>query len=119
MSSATEFLAEGLDSHHPYLLSIFIPEKGQGPLGHCILNAHDFGRHRLVFPHLVIHNRLDLLDISRRQGSEMSKVESQAIGSDERPVLFHVRAQHLAQRGMDQMGGGMISLSVPPRRAID
>ena len=33
----------------------------------------------------------------------MDEVESQAIGRDERSRLLHVAAEHLAQRGMQQM----------------
>ncbi|HEY5994840.1 MAG TPA: hypothetical protein VIU46_09625, partial [Gallionellaceae bacterium] len=38
----------------------------------------------------------------------MGKVEAQPLGTDQRALLLHVVAEHGAQRGMQQMGGGMI-----------
>ena len=101
MRSAAEFFAERFNSHHPHLLAIFIAEEGQRALGHSILNAHHLGRDPLVLPHLVVHDRFNFIDIAGGQRSEMGKVESQAIRRDERPILFHVRAQQITQRGME------------------
>ena len=42
-------------------------------------------------------------------GGEMHEVESQAIGRDERAGLLDVRAEHLAQRRMQQMRGRVIA----------
>jgi hypothetical protein len=75
MRSAAELFAERFDSHHPHLLAIFIAEEGQCALGHRILNAHHLGRDPLVLPHLVVHDRFDLIDIARGQRSEVGKVK--------------------------------------------
>ena len=39
----------------------------------------------------------------------MLEVEAQAVGGDERAGLLHVRAQHLAQRRVQQVGGRVIA----------
>ena len=83
MRSATQLFTERFDCHHPHLLAVFIPEERQRAFGDRILNAHHLGLHPLVLPHLVVHDRLNLIDIARGQRSKMGKVESQAIRADQ------------------------------------
>ncbi len=44
----------------------------------------------------------------------MREVEAQPVGRDQRALLRHVIAEHLAQSFMQEMGGGMV---LPDRRA--
>ena len=39
----------------------------------------------------------------------MRKIEAQMIGRDERASLLHVRAENIAQCGIDQMRGGVVA----------
>ena len=49
----------------------------------------------------------------------MHEVESQTIGCHERARLLHVRAQHLSQCGVKQVGGGVVAARGVARRRID
>jgi hypothetical protein len=83
MRTTTEFFAERFDGHHPHLLAILIPKEGQRALGYRILNAHDLGGDSLILPHLVVHDRFNLIHIAGGQRSEVGKVEPQTIRPDE------------------------------------
>ena len=49
----------------------------------------------------------------------MREVEAQPVGRDQRALLRHVIAQHLAQRLVQQMRGGMVLADGGAARVID
>ena len=49
----------------------------------------------------------------------VDEVESQPIGRDERAGLLHVRPEHLAQRGVQQVRGGVIAADRIAARGVD
>ena len=49
----------------------------------------------------------------------MAEVEAQPVRGDERTLLFHVAAQHLAQRGMEQVGRGVVEHDMLAPVAVD
>ena len=49
----------------------------------------------------------------------MGEVEAQPVGSNQRTLLLHVRAQHLAEGEVNQVGGGMVVLRGLPQVFID
>ena len=53
--------------------------------------------------------RLDLVDLVARHRREVHEVEAQPIGRDQRARLLDVRAEHLPQRGVQQVGGGVVA----------
>ncbi len=53
-----------------------------------------------VLADLFVHQPLDPAQLFRRDGLKVREVEAQPVGSHQRPLLLHVSAQHLAQRGM-------------------
>ena len=59
--------------------------------------------HRRVPVHLLVDDALDAIEIVARDRLEVHEVEAQAIGRDERAGLLDVRAEHLAQRGVEQV----------------
>ena len=63
---------------------------------------------RRVVADLGVHERLDLAQLLRRHRLEMSEVETQPVGRHERAFLLHMRAQHLAQRRVQQVRGRMV-----------
>src|SRR6185503_20675794 len=81
--SATEFLAEGLDGHHPHLLAIFIAEEGQRALGDRILNAHDFCPDLFVFSNLAVYRRFNIVNVTGRQWPEVGKVKPKPIRTNQ------------------------------------
>ena len=57
---------------------------------------------------LRIHQTLDGRELRGGHGLKVREVEAQPIGRHQRAFLLHVSAEHLAQRRMQQMRGGMI-----------
>ena len=77
-----------------------------------LLRVLDRGVDGLVLEDRLVDDPLDLLSLLGRDGGEVDEVEAQAIGRDERARLLDVPAEHLAQRGVQQVRGGVIA----PRR---
>ena len=53
--------------------------------------------------------RLDLEPLLARDRAEVREVEPQPIRRHERPGLLDVRAEHLAQRRVEQVSGGVVA----------
>ena len=58
---------------------------------------------RRVAADLLVDDPLDAIELVARDRLEVHEVEPQAIGRDERSGLLHVRAEHLAQRRVQQV----------------
>ncbi len=93
---------------HAHLVAIFLAEQRFGA-----------GRDRLVGRHqprggigiLADHGvdlGLDALQLFRRHRLGMAEIEAQPLGRHQRALLRDMRPQHTLQRGMQQMGGGVI-----------
>ena len=60
------------------------------------------------------------LSISLRvERLRMREVETEPVGRDQRALLRHVRAEHAAERGVKEMGGGMVGADLLPARRVD
>jgi hypothetical protein len=73
-----------------------------------VVDRHFLGQHRGVLADFVVDDvfqRLDLLGLDRL---EVAEVEAQALAVDQRALLLHVVAEHLAQGGVQQVGGGVV-----------
>ena len=49
----------------------------------------------------------------------IAEVEAQPVGGDQRALLFDMIAEHVAQRRVQQVGGGVIQGDVRPARGVD
>ena len=58
---------------------------------------------------LFVHDALDVAPLVVGERLEVREVEAQPIRRDERAGLAHVRAQPLAQRGVQQVRGGVVA----------
>ena len=58
---------------------------------------------------LLVHEPLDFLDLGAVHGGVVGEVEAQAAGLDHAAGLLDVRAEHLAQRGVQQVRGGVVA----------
>src|SRR5262249_19622356 len=63
---------------------------------------------------LLVHEALDAVELLAAHGLEMDEVEAQPIGRDKRARLLDMRPEHLAQRRMQQVSGGVGSAARPP-----
>ncbi len=92
----------------------FSPKSAIAPLATAALYGFSSVTHVDVVPDRAIHAQFDLGLLGGLHRSVMREVESQTIGLHERALLVHVLAEHLAQRGVQEMRGGVIALGVPP-----
>ena len=90
----------------------FSPNSAIAPgLDRFLRRAH-LGRHRRVAVDLRVDDPLDAVDLLARHRLKVHEVEAQPIGRDQRSRLLHVRAEHLAQRRVQQMRRRVVA----PRR---
>ena len=68
---------------------------------------------------LLVDDALDRIDLLARDRREVHEVEPQAIGRDERSRLLDVRAEHLAQRRVQQVRRGVIAPRRVAHRVVD
>ena len=64
------------------------------------------------------HHVLDRVAIVLGERAVEGEVEAQAIGMHQRSRLAHAGSQPLAQRGVEQMGGGVVALGAPAQRLV-
>ena len=65
--------------------------------------------HRGVPQDLLVHQALDFFDLGAVHGGVVREIEAQAAGLHHAARLLDVRAQHLAQRGVQQVRGGVVA----------
>ncbi len=113
MGAAAQFDAVGavvLDPHRQDadLVAIFLAEQRHRALGDRLVRAHQAGRDRLVVADVRIHLGLDRGDVVGAERAVVREVEAEAVGRDQAALLRHVRAEPVAQRGVEQVGRAMI-----------
>ena len=86
----------------------FSPNSARAPEAMRIVDRHQPRRHRRVLQHDVVGDVLDALDLVRAHRLGMREVEAQPVGRDQRALLRHVVAEHLAQRLVQQMRRRMV-----------
>ena len=112
-------LKPGIDTtrtRSPY----FSPKSAIAPRGDGVLDALHFGRApRSLRSTCSLTIVLDLGELGRRDRREVREVETQAVGRDERARLLHVRAEHLAQRRVQQVRGRVVAPRRVAARVVD
>ena len=63
----------------------------------------------MISPYLLVDEALGLDQFCRAHGPRVREVETQTIRIYQRAFLLDMRPQQLAQRGMQEMGGRMVS----------
>jgi hypothetical protein len=69
--------------------------------------------------HVLVDQILDPPPLLLGERPRRGEVEAQAVGSDQRPGLPHPLAEHLAQGGVQEVGGGVVALGVAARTLVD
>ena len=67
----------------------------------------------------LVHRALDRGELGGGDGGDVGEVEAQAVGGHERPGLAHVRAEHVAQDRVQQVGRGVVAGDVEAPVGID
>ena len=72
-----------------------------------------------VGEHFAVDDVFDLLQLFVGDLGEVGEVEAQAVGIDERAGLLDVRAEDLAQRGVEQVRAGVVAADGVAALAVD
>ena len=98
--------------HHAYVVAIFLAEQRHGAGIDGCVKVHHLRLHFLVGQNVLVDQVFDVEHILLTEARVMREIKAQPVRRHQRPRLLHVRPQRLAQRRVQQMGGGMIA----PRR---
>ncbi len=92
----------------PDFVAVFLAEQGARAAGACIVDRHEPRHDGLVLQDDPVGDLLDLRQFFRRDRLLVREVEAQPVAVDERSLLGDMRAQHLAERLVQQMGRRMV-----------
>ncbi len=112
VGTATKLQAEAGDGHHTDTVAVLLTEERHGARCDRFLGGAHLGLDRRVPSDFCVDEALDLRKFVVRDGGEVDEVEPQPVGRDKRTSLLHVPAEHLPQRRVEEVGGGVI----PSRR---
>ena len=113
---AGQGVAEG---QHPYAVAVLLAEQGHGPGVDRRLRRHLLGLRREVLADDRVDLGLDRVDLRRRHRAAMAEVEPHPVAVDQLSLLRDVRAQHIAQRGVDEVGGRVVQPRARPPLGVD
>jgi hypothetical protein len=117
-------IAETQDAH---FIAILLAEQRHGARLDRLVRRHHLDlRFRRVLADDGVDLGLDGLDLVARHRRSVREVETEIVGFDQRALLRHVLAELVAQRGVQQVRGGVVRAdlsrdargrsSAPPRR---
>ena len=107
--AATEFDAEAGDGDDADLVAVLLTEERHRARRNRLLSGTHVGGNQRVLHDLLVDDSLDAQELVGRDRLEMLEVEAQAVRRDERAGLLHVRAEHLAQGRMQQVGSRVVA----------
>lgn len=109
MGAAAELDGASADIDHADDVTVFFREKRHRALGLRLLLTHLGDGDRQAGKNQTVDQHLDLHQLVGGDSGEMGKVEAAAVGVNQLSGLVHMASQHLAQRILKQMGGGMVA----------
>ena len=118
--AAAQLLAETIgERDDAHAIAVLFSEQRHGAGVERLVEIHDVGVDLDIFQDLFVHQLLNLGQLFGIGMSVMRKVEAQAIGIDDAAGLLDVRSEHFAERGVQQMRGGVIAHGRVAQMAID
>ncbi len=124
MGAAAELVAKAVvqvdvahahDAHH---VGVLVAEERQRAVRQRLLVALVLDVHGEVLAHDPVGHRLDLAQLLRRQRLQVREVEAQTVRRHQRTRLAHVRAQHLAQRRVQDVRAGVVAHRVAAQALV-
>ena len=93
---------------HAHDVLVLLAEQRHRARPHRLVVLHLAGLGGSVAANLGIDQPLDPLELLRRDRLEVREVEAQPVRCNQRALLHDMAAEHLAQRGVQQVSGGMV-----------
>ena len=106
--AAAELAAVAADVHHPDDFPVLLAEEGEG-IGRLLVELDLGGLDLGVVEDLAVDEALDLAELVRPHLFEMGEIETQPGLGLRRAGLADMGAQHLAQRPVKEMRGGVVA----------
>ena len=119
MRAAAQLGREVADLDHAHPIAVLLAEERHRAGLEGLVEIHLARRDGRVGLHLLVHQILDAADLTVVHLAAMREVESQVIGSHQRPRLGHVRAEHLPQSGVEEVRAGMVLTQALAARGVD
>ncbi len=116
---ATAQLARGADVEHAHFVPVLISEKSERTRLDRLVVLHDARRGRGIGENLGVDPGLDPPDFFLRHRRVVREIEARPAGIHQRAPLLHVRAQHLAQRLVHEVGRGVVAHGAGAARGCD
>src|SRR5262249_3896669 len=110
---------EVADLDHAYPIAVLLAEERHRAGLQRLVEIHLARDDRGVGLHLLIHQIFDAADLAVVHLAAVREVEPQVMGSDQRSGLGHVRAEYLAQGGVEKMRAGVVLSQALAARRID
>jgi hypothetical protein len=95
-------------AQHAHALAVLFAEQRHRAEVERFLHAHVAHFGHVVVADLRVDHAFDRREFLRRHRLEVREVETQAIGRDQRTLLRDMRAEHAAQRGVQQVRGAVV-----------
>ncbi len=108
--SSREYVLALADLHHAHDLAVLLAEQRHRAETAGLLQRGRDRAHRVVGEDPLVHAVLDVAQLLGAQRRGVAEVEAQLVGADVGAGLAHVLAEALAQRGVQQVRGGVVAL---------
>ena len=119
MGAATQLHAEAGHADDANRVAVFFTEERHGAGCDRLLRRPHVRLDRRVAYDLLVDDPLDPLELFARDRLKVDEIEAQPVRGDERTFLRHVRAEHLAKRGVQQMRCSVVSPRRVPYLRVD
>ncbi len=113
---AGQGLAQGQDAN---FLAVFLAEQGDRAGLDGLFWGHQLGRGRDVLADDRVHLVLDAGQFVFGHGGVVAEVEAHALGVDHLALLGDMGAEHVLQRGVQQVGGRVVGAGGRARAGLD
>ena len=120
MGAAAEFHREtAAHGEHTHPVAVLLAEQGPRAPLQGVVEGQFFHADFRVGADLSIRQRFHLRQLVAAERLRIAEVEAQAVGGDQRAFLFHMIAEHFAQGGVQEVGGGVVQRDVAAPRRVD
>ena len=107
------------DIQHAHGVAVFLAEQRHGAALDRVVIGHDLRHGGLIGQDLGIDDGFHASDLLGGQRRVLREVETGLVGIDQRAALLDVSAQHLAQRLVHQVGGGVVAHCARATHGVD